>query len=49
VVYCWADDDWVRSELMPLLRRSSSSLADVVRLSLKTIDADTRQENLKLD
>jgi len=43
VVYCSADDDWVRFKLMPLLRRSSSSMTSVVRLSLKTIDANRFQ------
>lgn len=38
VMYCVADDDWIHSKLMPLLRQSSSSMTGVVRLSLKTID-----------
>ena len=43
VVYCSSEDEWVRSRLMSLLRRSSSSMSDVVRLSLIKIDADARQ------
>ena len=43
VVYCLSEDEWVRSRLMSLLRRSSSSMSDVVRLSLIKIDADARQ------
>ena len=49
VVYCSADDEWVRSKLAPLLRQSSTSLTGVVQLSLKTIDNTRRQfaQNLK--
>jgi len=43
VVYCSADDDWVRSKLMPLLRQSSSSMPGAVRLSLKAIDTNRRR------
>ena len=47
VVYCGADDEWVRSKLMPLLRQSSSSMTDVVRLSLRMIDADCRKTGVR--
>jgi len=43
VVYCGADDEWVRSKLTPLLRRSSTSMPGVVQLSLKTTDVTRRQ------
>jgi len=42
VVYCDADDDWIRSRLMPLLRQATSPLNAAVHLSLKTIDTSKR-------
>ena len=43
VVYCNADDEWVRSTLAPLLSQSATSTTSAIQLSLKMIDTDRLQ------